>query len=163
VLSLDPKPTLAEMLAPEAAVAFDLRGLGQPERWTWVRPGLGLLVWDPLDQRAITSGRQLFGNATWQVLWPDGYAALRALDDDGDGWLTGPELAGLALWHDRDGDGRSTRAEVTPLHETRITALACTATTQEGGHLKNPHGATLQNAHTLPTWDWLAQPAAARP
>jgi hypothetical protein len=163
VLSLAPKATLAEMLAPEAAVEFDLRGLGGRERWTWVRPELGLLVWDPLDRRTITSGRQLFGNATWHIIWPDGYAALRTLDDDGDGQLTGPELAGLALWHDRDGDGHSTRAEVTPLFATGITALACTATTQDGGHLKNPRGATLQDARTLPTWDWLAQPATAHP
>jgi hypothetical protein len=163
VLSLTPKPTLAEMLAPDAAVEFDLRGFDLRERWTWVRPELGLLVWDPLDRREITSGRQLFGNATWQILWRNGYDALRALDDNGDGQIAGAEIHGLALWRDGNGDGRSTREEVVPLRDVSITALACTATTQDGPHPMNPRGATLGDGRTLPTWDWIAQPALPQP
>jgi len=29
-----------------------------------------------------------------------------ALDDNHDGWLTGNELHGLALWYDRNGNGK---------------------------------------------------------
>jgi hypothetical protein len=57
VLSLRPKHQIAELLAPDAAVEFDMTGLGRRDRWSWVSPDLGILVWDPLDGREITSGR----------------------------------------------------------------------------------------------------------
>lgn len=50
-----------------------------------------------------------------------------ALDDNGDGRLTGNELAGLALWHDANGNGISDPGEVKSLAEHRIVALSCGA------------------------------------
>jgi hypothetical protein len=76
---------LDELLKPDAAADFDLTGFALPQRWTWIGPDAGLVVWDPLDRRDVQSGRQLFGNFSFQGIWRTGFDALRALDDDGDG------------------------------------------------------------------------------
>lgn len=75
----------------------------------------GFLVWDPLDEGRIESGRQLFGNYTWQIFWKDGFEPLEHLDDDSNGALEGDELKGLSVWHDRGTDGISNGSEVEPL------------------------------------------------
>lgn len=162
VLALKPHAQLSELLAPETTVEFDLRGFGGCERWPWLRPDAGLLVWDPLDQRTITSGRQLFGSYSFQIFWGTGYDALRALDDDADGQLAASELLGLSVWFDRNGDGNSSRDEVTPIFDLGIRALATRATASEGPHPTNPHGVTFRDGRTLPTWDWIASPVPHR-
>ena len=161
VVALQPHAHLDELLAPERTVEFDLRGFGVAERWPWVKADAGLLVWDPQDRRAITSGRQLFGNYTFQIFWRTGYDALRALDDNADGQLTGAELDGLALWFDRNGDARSTRDEVAPLARFGIRSLAVDGPAFDGPHPMNPAGVTFTDGHRLPTWDWIAEPARA--
>ena len=83
------------------------------------------LVFDKQSTGSITSGLQLFGNVTFWLFWRNGYDALRALDDDGDGRIAGAELAGLALWHDRNADGVSDRGEVRPVSEWGIVSLSC--------------------------------------
>jgi len=65
-------------------VTFESGGDGVARSWPWVRADTALLVWDPRGAGRIDSGRQLFGSATWWLLWPSGYRALEALDDDGD-------------------------------------------------------------------------------
>jgi hypothetical protein len=50
---------------------------------------------------------------------------LSALDADGDGWLTGKELGGLAIWQDKNGDGICDPGEVKSLAEWGIVALSC--------------------------------------
>jgi hypothetical protein len=107
----------ADLLQPGSAVEFDLRGFGQAEHWEWIKPELGLLVWDPLDQRQVKSGRQLFGHYTFRLFSENGYEALARLDDNHDGKISGSELIGLAVWFDRDGDGVSSRFEVSPVHD----------------------------------------------
>jgi hypothetical protein len=159
LVSLTAAQRVADLLAPEKLVAFDLRGFGAAEQWPWLKPEAGLLVWDPHDRRAITSGRQLFGNYTFQIFWANGYDALRALDDNGDGQLAGPELEGIGVWFDRDGDGRSSDHEVAPLSHYGICALAVKATAFDGPHPMNPAGVTFRDGRTLPSWDWIAQPA----
>ena len=158
VLALQSHAHLDELLAPERVVEFDLRGYGVAERWPWVKGEAGLLVWDPQDRRTITSGRQLFGSYTFQLIWATGYDALRALDDNADGQLTGAELDGLSLWFDRNGDARSTRDEVSPLATLGIRALAVEAPAFDGPHPTNPRGVTFEDGRTLSTWDWIAAP-----
>ena len=119
---------------------------------------LGFLVWDPLESGCIESARQMFGSYTFQIFRRTGYDALAALDDNADGQLSGPELAGLSVWFDRDGDGRSTAGEVIPLRALGVESIAVTATTRDGIHPANPHGLTLRDGRTLPTWDWIVEP-----
>ncbi len=161
VFSLHPAAHLAEMLDPRRVVEFDLRGLGGRERWAWVKPGLGFLVWDPAETGRIRSARQMFGSYTFQIFRRTGYDALAALDDDGSGALTGTELAGLSVWFDRDSDGRSAPAEVMPLRDLGVVSIAVTAESRDDIHPTNPRGLTLRDGRTLPTWDWIVEPVPA--
>ena len=158
VFSLHPAAHLDEMLDPARTVDFDLRGYGPPARWPWVKAELGFLVWDPLETGCVQSARQMFGSYTFQIFRRTGYDALAALDDNADGHLSGPELAGLSVWFDRDGDGRSAAGEVLPLRTLGVESIAVTATTRDGIHPANPRGLTLRDGRTLPTWDWIVEP-----
>jgi hypothetical protein len=143
--------------------SFNLDGSDLPQRWTWVTPGTGILVWDPERLGRITSGRQLFGSATWWVFFDDGYQALDTLDDNRDGVLSRGELDGLAVWFDRNENGISDNTEVVPVDALQIAAIACRATAVEGHTLTNPAGFTLQNGAKLATYDWVSTSAAPLP
>ena len=157
VLTLEPTGSLREMLRPEARVAFDLDGTGLRQRYPWLHPRAAFLVWDPMRTGVIRSGLQLFGNVTWWMFWRDGYAAMDALDDDRNGWIDGAELAGLALWFDRNENGHSDPGEVRPVEECGIEALAVRATAMDEGSPTNPAGLRLTNGRVFPTWDWVTQ------
>ncbi len=124
IFSMESAQPLEDLLDRSRQVRFDLAGDGRRADWPWVRPETALLVWDPAGTGEITSGRQLFGSVTWWIFWGDGYEPLALLDDDGDGWVAGRELAGLAVWRDRDGDGRSDPGEVIPAAQAGIARLA---------------------------------------
>lgn len=163
VLALTSVSKLSDLLQPGSAVEFDLRGFGHSERWEWIKPDLGLLVWDPLDRREIRSGRQLFGHYTFRIFRGNGYEALAALDDNGDGKLSGLELDGIAVWFDRNSDGVSSRDEVTPARELGVQALECRATQHDERHPMNPRGVRFSDGRELPTWDWMPRPADVVP
>ena len=114
-----------DLVDPCAAVAFDADGSGLKHKWTWITKDAGWLVIDPRGTKKITSGLQIFGNVTFWMFWDNGYQALSALDANGDGWLTGKELDGLAIWHDKNGDGICDPGEVKSLAEWGIVALSC--------------------------------------
>jgi len=151
---------LPDLLAGGKTVGFDLDGTGGVQRWHWVKPTTGILVWDPTGRGRITSGRQLFGSVTWWMFWPDGYRALEALDDNRDGWLAGAELKHLAAWFDRNCDGVCDRGEVVGLRALGVAALAVRAAGRTGAAPFNPAGLRLRTGRVLPTYDWIAEPAA---
>ena len=98
----------------------------------------------------------MFGNVTFWMFWETGYDALAALDDNRDGELRGKELAGLALWHDANGNGISEPGEVKPLSEYGIIALSCRFARDP----KHPDriafsktGVTYKDGSTRPTFD----------
>jgi hypothetical protein len=151
---------LDELLAPGIAVDFDLRGYGPRERWPWIRPDLGLLVWDPLHAGRIESARQLFGGYTFEIFRGNGYDALAVLDANGDGILSGAELDGISVWFDRNGDGLSTPDEVTPVCDLGVVSIATAMESYDGIHPTNAHGITLRDGRTLRSWDWMVEPVS---
>lgn len=153
VVPLVDRATLADVLVAGSAVRFDLDGSGQPRMWGWVGPDAALLVWDPASSGSVTSGLQLFGSVSWWTFWRDGYEAMAALDDDGDGRLAGAELEGLALWRDHDGDGVSDPGEVQGVRRHGIVALA-TRATPVAGVLMAEDGVVFGDGVARPTWDW---------
>jgi len=90
----------------------------------------------------INDGRELFGTAT-QVdgqAASDGFAALRALDSNGDGRLTAADTAfgELKIWQDANGDGLTEQGELSTLADHGITALNLSAqasTATDNGNL----------------------------
>lgn len=160
LLSLEGCPALPDLLAPDLVIPFDLDGDAVVEPWPWIAPSTGFLVWDPEQRGEVTSGQQLFGSASGWFFFPDGYRVLDALDDDGDGRLTGPELAGIAVWFDRDTDGVSDRGEVLAVEDLGIVALATEPTERIGASLGNPCGFELADGRVLPTYDWVLERVA---
>jgi len=158
LFALDGCPSLEELTTPHLSVPFDLDGDAVMELWPWITPQAAWLVWDPEETGEITSGRQLFGTASGWFAFPDGYAVLAALDDDGDGALRGAELTGLRAWFDRDTDGVSDRGEVVSVTELGIVALATTATHRLGASLASSAGLELADGRILPTYDWVLAP-----
>jgi hypothetical protein len=134
-----------------------------------VNADAGFLVWDPENRQHIASCRQLFGSVTWWMFWRDGYQALAALDDDGNGWLEGKELQGIAIWRDTNGNGICDPGEVISLRDAGIVRIAVRATgrTSSGnsggpsGTLFNPLGIQLRDGTSLPTYDWT--PVSVQP
>jgi len=147
---------LEDLVRPAAGVAFDLDGSGFAQRWGWITPKAAWLVYDPTGQSKITSGLQLFGNVTFWVFWRNGYEALRALDDDGDGVLTDDELRGLALWQDCDSNGISEPGEVIPLASAGVFALSTESVRHETGIPYSPFGVRFRTGSVRPTYDWTA-------
>jgi hypothetical protein len=158
VFSFDPAEHLSSLLEPKASMDFDLRGYGFAEKWPWVKPSLGFLVWDPQHTGKITSARQLFGGYTFQIFWKNGYRALSMLDDNHDGVLTGAELHGISVWFDRNGNGVADPGEVIPVEPLHIRAISTDITGFDGNCPMNARGITLDDGRTLKTWDWMVEP-----
>jgi hypothetical protein len=148
--------TLSEIEAPTARVPFDADGSGLKRTWSWINPQAGWLVHDPQGRGEITSAIQLFGNVTYWLFWDTGYDALAALDDNHDGLLSGSEMTGLAIWHDRNANGVSELGEVKPLSEHGIVALSCRHQ-RDGSHpdriAYSPEGVTFRDGETRATYD----------
>jgi hypothetical protein len=145
-------------LVSSRSVVFDLNGDGIKERWQWITSKACFLVWDGERTGQVTSGLQLFGSVTWWMFWRNGYEALAALDDDGNGWLEGKELDGIFVWHDRNSNGVSERGEVLPLSHFGIVRISVKATNRIGEILFNPRGIQLLDGTFLPTYDWVSKP-----
>ncbi|MBI5920050.1 MAG: heme utilization protein, partial [Betaproteobacteria bacterium] len=126
-----------------SGVQFDLAASGQKLQAGWVAGGDGLLVLDRNKDGAINDGSELFGSAT--VLpngqkAEDGYAALRAMDSNGDGVITSDDagFADLKIWVDGNTDGSSNSGELKSLAELGITKLnlnANASTATDNGNL----------------------------
>lgn len=155
----------AALIDPASPVAFDFAGTGDRRAQGWLGPDAAWLVWDPHGRGDISSGFDLIGARTWAVFWSDGFEALRALDDDRSGDLTGAELGGLALWRDADGDGVSDAGEVRPVSVHGISGLATRGAAERPGLLSAPDGVRFEDGSARALYDWTpglwgSQPAS---
>lgn len=161
VVPLDDSVCLSQVIDRNAAVGFDLDGTGRLQTSQWITPQAAFLVWDPGHTGRITSGRQFFGSATWWLFFEDGFRALASLDDDQNGMIQGDELAGLALWRDGNGDGRSDPGEVAPVQQWGVRSLACRVDDRELDGLVSRSGVVIEVAGqslTRPLWNWITTP-----
>jgi tetratricopeptide (TPR) repeat protein len=144
------------LVARDAAVAFDLDGSGLRHRWQWITPRAGWLVYRGTGARAVDSGIRFVGSRTFWMFWTDGYAAMAALDDDADGWLSGRELDGLAVWRDPDMDGVVDPGELMALADLGIAALSCAHARHPEGFEYSPAGVVLADGSVRASYDWIA-------
>lgn len=147
-----------------ARVLFDADGSGHRRSWTWITRDAGWLVYDHRGTRRIDTALQLFGGVSFWMFWDNGYQALRALDDNADGRVAGRELPGLAIWRDRNANGRSDRGEVLPVAAWRIVSLSYDHVI-DAAHpdeiAYSPHGVTFADGTTRPTFDLVLRQAPA--
>ena len=151
---------VADLTDLGARVSFDADGSGKGGNWSWITRDAAWLVFDLKGDGQVTSGLQLFGSVTFWLFWNDGYEALDTLDDNADGQLSGAELQHLALWRDANGNGISEPGELTSLGKAGITSLSCRRQSHASPHCKvfSPHGMTLRNGTTRPTYDLILYP-----
>jgi hypothetical protein len=83
---------------------FDLNGDGKSEALPLLASGSGFLVYDKNGDGEVNDGSELFG-----AFSGDGYADLKGIDDDGNGWIDAADSATeqLYLWlPEAGGDGK---------------------------------------------------------
>ncbi len=154
--------TIRDVEDRQARVAFDADGTALPRQWSWITPQAGWLVYAPKGKEKIDSALQMFGSVGFWLFWDHGYQALRVLDDNGDGLISGDELKNLAIWHDANGNGICDPGEVQPLSAYGIVALSCECQ-QDSTHPDriwySPRGVVFANGITRPTYDVVLHPA----
>jgi hypothetical protein len=101
-----------ETVGLAANIHFDFDADGVLTKTGWAGKDDALLVWDRNANGNIDTGVELFGDFTMLpngTLAPNGFAALAALDTNGDGILdaSDPAFAELKLWRDSNQDGQS--------------------------------------------------------
>jgi tetratricopeptide (TPR) repeat protein len=154
-----------DIMDRSSAVLFDADGSGELKQWTWIRSNAGWLVHDPRGRSQITSALQMFGNVTFWLHWDNGYQALAALDNNGDGILRGKELSGLAIWRDSNGNGVSEPGEVLPLADWGIVGLSCKAEDPESGAdvaAFSQTGVHFADGSTRPSYDVILKTTRPR-
>jgi hypothetical protein len=97
------------------------------------------------------------------VFWSDGFEALRALDDNRDGELTGAELGGLALWRDANMNGVSEPGEVLPVEVHGIAGLAVRGERTRRDLITARGGVRFDDGATRPLYDWTPGLGASGP
>jgi hypothetical protein len=128
VLSFDGAPV---RFSPGREV-FDL-GTGASAVTDWPTSATPWLALDRNGNGLIDDGSELFGAATRLRdggRAANGFAALRELDSNGDGWITAADEAWprLVVWSDRDADRVSSPEEIVPLSRAGVVAIALRAT-----------------------------------
>lgn len=144
----------SQLVDDASPVAFDLAGTGDTRAQGWLTPDAAWLVWDPEWRGDVRSGFDIIGQRTWSVFWSDGFEALRALDDNRDGELSGGELGGLSLWRDANSNGVSDAGEVMPVNVHGIAALATRGAPARPGLITAPSGVRFEDGRTRPLYDW---------
>ena len=155
IFPLKSSDNFASLASSMRTTSFDLMGDGVKRSWEWVSPKTGILVWDPNHTGKVKSGRQLFGSVTWWMFWEDGYAPLRALDDNRDGALTGKELRGISVWIDRNGNGISEPGEVISASLFGIRSILVAPDSCLDEVLISTRGIEMKDGSVSPTYDWV--------
>jgi hypothetical protein len=111
-------------------VLFDLLDTGTPRLVPWpVTADNAWLVMDRNGNGVVDSGAELFGTATdltSGIKAPHGFAALKELDANGDGFVdeSDPSFDSIRVWTDSVRDGRSAADELFTLPAFGIEALS---------------------------------------
>lgn len=129
---------------------FDWAGNGVPDLSEWIGPSDGLLC-RPNRANQCDVG-SLFGTHGG---FRDGYAALAQLDRDDNGLVERAELAGIAVWQDRNGDAITDASELLALADIGLSAIAVDHTDYAS--------IALINHDIMKTWDWWPTTLRTRP
>jgi hypothetical protein len=142
-------------------VKFDMFADGKTVQTGWVSSGDGLLVMDRNQDGKINDGSEFFGSSTTLANGqkaPDGYAALRELDNSQDGVISQDDAVfnELRVWVDSNSDGVTESGELKSLSSLGITQIDLQATVGAG----TDNGNVLGLTSTYQTTDGATHAAA---
>ncbi|WP_328822100.1 calcium-binding protein, partial [Pseudomonas lopnurensis] len=117
-----------ETFGADGQVLFDHDGDGDKHGTGWVKSDDGLLVLDRNGNGTIDNGLELFGENTLLADGSkarDGFEAMQAVDQNGDGKLDANDAvwADLRVWRDMNGDGISQNGELFTLADLGIKSI----------------------------------------
>jgi hypothetical protein len=120
-------------LSVNAGVQFDIHATGRAGATGWAAPGDGLLALDRNGNGSIDDGGELFGSSTLLAdgrRAADGYAALQAIDSNGDRQVDQHDALyrQLRVWVDANSDGISQAGELKTLEQLGIASISTAAT-----------------------------------
>ncbi|EFO30780.1 Na-Ca exchanger/integrin-beta4 [Roseibium sp. TrichSKD4] len=121
-------------------IAFDIDGDGTKEQVEWITGGDGLVV----DMTKIGANGEIDGNALMGDQggrYTDGYQKMATYDQNGDGQLTGGEMANMGVWVDANGDGDVDAGELRSAAEAGVTQLST-----QRNDVVNERGETLMQS-----------------
>ena len=109
------------------SAVFDLLNTGTAIRSGWLSPQDGFLAWDRNGNGRIDSRAELFGGTAGE-----GFAQLRELDANLDGWLdaSDPLYAKLVIWQDANSNKQTDAGELTTLAQRGIRRIDLAYTNQ---------------------------------
>ena len=144
--STDPSSGIQTQMIGRSGVNFDLGNTGATNASVgWITPGEGFLVNLPTGATTITNGSELFGTAT--VLpngqtAPDGFAALSAFDQNGNGVINAsdPIFNQLQVWVDTGTNGTTPTGSLFTLAQLNIQSLNLSATVADQSNNGNTIG-----------------------
>lgn len=112
--------------------------------WLAKNGGDGMLVWDKNKDGKISSSKELFGNfdVNGKKKFKNGYEKLAYyFDKNKDGKVEGDELAGLQVWADKNGNGKTDKGELQSLGQHNISSLS---TQFENKDMSSQYGTTKE-------------------
>jgi hypothetical protein len=121
-----------KLLPVGAGVRFDVGAEGKVRPTGWIAPSDGLLVRDINGDGRITSGAELFGEATRLLdgtTASNGFKALGDVDGNQDGQLDASDWiwGQLLIWRDLDTDGVTDSGELQTLEQSGVTSISVLA------------------------------------
>ncbi|MDR3615386.1 MAG: hypothetical protein P4L53_17640 [Candidatus Obscuribacterales bacterium] len=140
----------------DANVLFDL-GEGPRLYSSCPSKSAGWLVYDKGNSGSIKTGYQMFGNYTFFLFWKNGYEALSSLDNNQDGKLEGGELKDLAVWSDKNCDGKRTKDEIQTLTQLGVVSISCAGTLDRQNMLSCEKGIYFATGESRKTFDFILQ------
>jgi len=154
----------------DALRPFKMRDIVQ--QWEWVGPDAGLLVYNPSQDPVLrVTGKELFGNMSFDESAEDGYTAMSRLDSNNSQTLEGDELKDVWVWRDLNSDAVVQLGELQSAKTFGISLLLLSPSTDEPGKFSIPNGCVI-NGKVAATWDWwplgivlstAVQPVVTRP
>jgi hypothetical protein len=121
-----------QLLPVGAGVRFDIGAEGKARPTGWIAPSDGLLVRDINGDGRITSGAELFGEATRLLdgtTASNGFEALGDVDGNQDGQLDASDWiwGQLLIWRDFDTDGVTDSGDLQTLEQSGVTSISISA------------------------------------
>lgn len=126
---------------------FDINGDGAMDATEWLAPGTGDgMLCTPSGKGIVETALDLFGTAEG---FDDGLQKLSVqYDTDKNGWVEGEELAGLALWIDKNADGVCEKSEIKTLAECKVSRIATGRSVTYVGSYESTDGQVRK------LWNW---------